>query len=88
MCEKGNRDTRPKRLTITIRLPGRYLNFYIGNIVVLVPVFGCSSDETALRIIQGLFPNRKGARVDCSDLVYGVGTLHCISQQQPASEPL
>jgi agmatine deiminase len=67
------------------RLPGSYVNFYIGNKVVLVPAFGSSSDDVALQIIQGLFPDRKAVYVDCSDLVYGSGTLHCISQQQPAS---
>ncbi|HET9129754.1 MAG TPA: agmatine deiminase family protein, partial [Terriglobia bacterium] len=70
------------------RLPGSYANFYIGNTVVLVPAFGCSNDEVALRIIQGLFPQRKAVSVDCSDLIYGSGTLHCITQQQPAAEGL
>jgi len=64
-------------------LPGSYVNFYIGNTVVLVPAFGGSSDALALRIVQSLFPDRKVVAVDCSDLIYGSGTLHCISQQQP-----
>ena len=67
------------------RLPGSYVNFYIGNTVVLVPAFGGSTDALALRIIQGLFPDRKALAIDCSDLVYGSGTLHCISQQQPVA---
>jgi agmatine deiminase len=67
------------------RLPGSYVNFYIGNNVVLVPAFGSSTDDVALRIIQSQFPDRKAVSVDCSDLVYGSGTLHCISQQQPSS---
>jgi agmatine deiminase len=67
------------------RLPGSYVNFYIGNTVVLVPAFGCSTDAIALRIIQSQFPDRKAIAVDCSDLIYGSGTLHCISQQQPVA---
>ena len=66
------------------RLPGSYVNFYIGNKIVLVPAFGCSADAAALRIIQSQFPDRKAVAVDCSDLIYGSGALHCISQQQPA----
>ena len=65
------------------RLPGSYVNFYIGNKVVLVPAFGGKNDEIALLQIQELFPDRQAVSVDCSDLVYGAGTLHCISQQQP-----
>jgi agmatine deiminase len=67
------------------RLPGSYANFYIGNTVVLVPAFGCSNDAVALHIIQSQFPDRKAIAVDCSDLIYGSGTLHCISQQQPVA---
>jgi agmatine deiminase len=67
------------------RLPGSYVNFYIGNTVVLVPAFGDSTDALALRIIQSLFPERKALAIDCSDLIYGSGTLHCISQQQPVA---
>ena len=65
-------------------LPASYANFYIGNTVVLVPVFGHENDAKALDIIQLQFPDRKVAGINCSDLVYGLGTLHCISQQQPA----
>ncbi|MBI5376318.1 MAG: agmatine deiminase family protein [Candidatus Schekmanbacteria bacterium] len=65
------------------RLPASYANFYIGNKVVLVPVFGHENDEKALRILQELFPLRKVVGINCRDLVYGLGTLHCISQQQP-----
>ena len=67
------------------RLPGSYVNFYIGNTVVLVPAFGGSTDALALGIIQSQFPDRKAVAVDCSDLIYGSGTLHCISQQQPVA---
>lgn len=66
------------------RLPASYANFYIGNSAVLVPVFGKENDKKALEIIQRQFPERRVVGINCSDLVYGLGTLHCISQQQPA----
>lgn len=66
------------------RLPASYANFYIGNTVVLVPVFGRENDARALEIIQGQFTTRRVVGIDCSNIVYGLGTLHCISQQQPA----
>jgi agmatine deiminase len=65
------------------RLPASYTNFYVGNCVVLVPVFNKKQDAKALSILHRLFPDRKVAGVDCSDLVYGFGAIHCISQQQP-----
>jgi agmatine deiminase len=65
------------------RLPASYTNFYIGNTKVLVPVFDHPHDKKALEILQGLFPTRKVVGICCKDLVYGFGTLHCISQQQP-----
>jgi agmatine deiminase len=65
------------------RLPASYTNFYIGNTKVLVPVFDHPNDEKALAILQELFPTRKVVGICCRDLVYGFGTLHCISQQQP-----
>jgi agmatine deiminase len=68
------------------RLPASYANFYIGNEVVLVPVFEHENDQVALAIIQNLFPKRKVAGVNCVDFVYGLGTIHCITQQEPALE--
>jgi len=65
------------------RLPASYTNFYIGNTVVLVPIFSDKNDAAALEILQKLFPERKVVGINCRDLVYGLGTLHCISQQQP-----
>ena len=65
------------------RLPASYANFYIGNEVVLVPTFGHKNDEVALRIIQGAFPERKVVGINCREMVHGLGTIHCISQQQP-----
>ena len=66
------------------RLPASYANFYVGNDTVLVPVFGKENDKKALEIIQNCFPERKAVGINCADLVYGLGTIHCISQQQPA----
>jgi agmatine deiminase len=66
------------------RLPASYLNFYIGNDVVLVPVFGHENDKVALKAIQEAFPSRKIVGINCSDLIYGLGAIHCITQQQPA----
>lgn len=66
------------------RLPASYTNFYIGNNKVLVPTFNHKNDAVALKILQDLFPDRKVVGIDCSYLVYGFGTLHCISQQQPS----
>lgn len=68
----------------TRRLSASYMNFYIANGVVLVPTFQSERDDVALRIIQEAFPDRRVAPIDCSNLIYGAGTLHCISQQQPA----
>jgi len=65
------------------RLPASYTNFYIGNGVVLVPIFGCPQDEAALSTLSRVFPGRRISPIPCRDLVRGLGPLHCISQQQP-----
>ncbi len=65
------------------RVPASYANFYIGNTVVLVPVFGHKNDEKALKIIQEQFPQRKVVGINCYHVVFGFGTIHCMSQQQP-----
>jgi len=67
-----------------VRLPASYTNFYIGNATVLVPVFGDQNDETALFILKKLFPDRNVVGIDCRAMVFGLGTIHCISQQQPS----
>lgn len=67
------------------RLPASYANFYIGNSVVIVPIFKCAKDEIVLKILQDLFPERKVVGIDCVDLVWGLGTLHCSTQQMPAN---
>jgi agmatine deiminase len=66
------------------RLPASYANFYVGNETVLVPVFGHKNDEVSLSILREQFPGRRVAGVNCVDLVYGLGTIHCITQQQPS----
>jgi agmatine deiminase len=66
------------------RLPCSYANFYIGNRVVLLPTFDCPADEEALSTLQALFPARRVIGLDCIDLAWGFGALHCITQQQPA----
>jgi len=65
------------------RLPASYANFYIANKLVLVPTFGDKNDAAALSALEVLFPERAVAGVPCRDLVLGLGTLHCMTQQQP-----
>jgi agmatine deiminase len=74
----------PGRVGGDERLPASYANFYIGNDVVMVPVFGHENDKVALKTIQAVFPDKKVVGINCRDMVHGLGTIHCISQQQPA----
>jgi len=67
------------------RLPASYANFYIGNQAVLVPVFGHENDGRALMTIGEAFPGRRVVGIDCRAMVAGLGAIHCISQQQPAT---
>ncbi|PST82398.1 agmatine deiminase [Pedobacter yulinensis] len=66
------------------RLPASYANFYIANEVVVVPVFNDANDARALKIIQSCFPDRKVIGIDSVDLIWGLGSFHCLSQQEPA----
>jgi agmatine deiminase len=66
------------------RLPASYANFYIANRVVLVPTFNDRADRVALETLAALFPDRQVVGIHAVDLVLGLGTLHCLSQQQPA----
>jgi agmatine deiminase len=66
------------------RLPASYANFYIANGLVLVPAFNDPKDRVALNKLAELFPGRKIVGIAASDLVLGLGTLHCMTQQQPA----
>jgi agmatine deiminase len=65
------------------RLPASYANFYIANDRVLVPTFNDQNDRTALGILADLFPRRTVVGIHAVDLVWGLGTLHCLTQQQP-----
>ena len=67
------------------RLPASYANFYIANEIVLVPTFNDPADRIALSILADLFPERQVIGIHSVDLVLGLGTLHCLSQQQPQS---
>jgi len=66
------------------RLPASYANFYIANSLVLVPTFNDCHDRHALNIIAACFPDREVIGIHAVDLVWGLGTLHCLSQQEPA----
>lgn len=67
------------------RLPASYANFYIANEVVLAPVFGHANDSRAVETLKRLFPHRRVVAINCEPLVWGMGTIHCVSQQQPAA---
>jgi agmatine deiminase len=76
----GGKSTDKRNLD---RLPASYANFYIANRVVLVPGFGHPNDWRALDTIQRLFPERRVWGINCEPLVWGMGTIHCVTQQQP-----
>lgn len=65
------------------RLPASYANFYIANKIVLLPCFNDPNDALATRILQDCFPDRNIVGIDCRDLVWGLGTFHCLTQQVP-----
>ena len=65
------------------RLPASYANFYIANNVVVVPIFNCKKDETALKIVQQCFSSRKVIGINSVDIIWGLGSFHCLSQQEP-----
>jgi agmatine deiminase len=65
------------------RLPASYANFYVGNAVVLVPIFADPNDDRALAVLAGCFPTRRVIGIDSRDLVWGLGAFHCATQQQP-----
>ena len=68
-----------------VRLPASYANFYVCNAAVLVPTFNDPNDRTALGVLSELFRDRPVAGIHAVDLVWGLGTLHCLTQQQPAA---
>lgn len=65
------------------RLPCSYANFYIANQSVIVPTFRSERDDKALQIIQSCFPGRKVTGIDSTDIIWGLGSFHCLSQQEP-----
>ncbi len=67
------------------RLPASYANFYIANRLVLVPTFSDANDRIALDTLASLFPSRNIIGIPCRDFIWGLGALHCMTQQQPAS---
>jgi agmatine deiminase len=66
-----------------VRLPASYANFYISNAGVIVPTFNDPNDRVALGILGELFPDRPVTGIHAVDLVWGFGSLHCLTQQQP-----
>ena len=65
-------------------LPASYANFYISNGHIIVPTFQCSKDDQALQIIQSCFPTRQVVGIDSTDIIWGLGSFHCLSQQEPS----
>ena len=68
------------------RLPASYANFYIGNRVVLLPIFADPHDKWARAILEKAFPDREVVPIDCRELIWGLGAFHCLTQQQPLVE--
>lgn len=67
-----------------MRLPASYANFYISNRYVVVPVFRDRNDEKALKTLEEVFPDRRVVGLDSTDIIWGLGSFHCLSQQEPA----
>ena len=65
------------------RLPASYANFYISNKYVIVPTFRCKKDDEALRIISACFKDREVVGIDSTEIIWGLGSFHCLSQQEP-----
>jgi agmatine deiminase len=66
-----------------MRIPASYANFYIANGVVIVPTFNDPADRVVLGLLGDLFPDREVVGISCVDLVWGLGTLHCMTQPEP-----
>lgn len=66
------------------RLPASYANFYISNAAVVVPTYRDKNDDKALQILQSVFTDRKVIGIDSTDVIWGLGSWHCLSQQEPA----
>jgi len=68
------------------RLPASYANFYIATSIVLVPTYRSRRDRIALQVLQDCFPDRRVVGIDCSDLIWGLGAIHCITHEEPLLE--
>jgi agmatine deiminase len=66
------------------RLPASYANFLITNGHVLVPTYRHPNDAVAIEVLSSCFPDRQVVGIDCTPLVWGLGAIHCVTQQQPA----
>ena len=67
------------------RLPASYANFYMGNHVILLPIYNDPHDQIAVDTLEKLFPDRTIAAIPANDLIWGLGAFHCVTQQQPLS---
>jgi agmatine deiminase len=67
------------------RLPASYANFYIGNESVIVPTFQCRQDDQAMRILEECFPVKRIVGIDSVEIIWGLGSFHCLSQQEPSA---
>jgi agmatine deiminase len=92
MKDEGGRPLRVETLPMPApvyfdgqRLPASYANFYIANKIVLMPTFSDRNDRIALNTLANLCPDREVVGIACRDLVLGLGTLHCMTQQQPST---
>jgi agmatine deiminase len=65
-------------------LPASYANFYISNGHIIVPTYQCKQDDQAIQIIQSCFPTREVVGIDSTDIIWGLGSFHCLSQQEPS----
>jgi len=66
------------------RLPASYANFYIANQAVIVPIFNCKEDDKAIQILETCFTDRPVVAIDSTEIIWGLGSFHCLSQQEPA----
>ncbi len=73
----------PPLISEGVRLPATYVNFYIANRVVLLPCFNSPTDQQAQQTLQALFPERQVVGIDCTDIIWGLGACHCLTQQVP-----
>jgi agmatine deiminase len=65
------------------RLPASYANFYVANEAVIVPTFRCERDAKAISTLEGCFRGRRVVGIDSTDIIWGLGSFHCLSQQEP-----